>query len=77
MKPTAATAMTAATVATVPSRVPWSQDMAPTITFEPAGSATWARATPAMAHWADAAAAARGRRNLRMLKLLTAGYGKG
>src|SRR5690606_32996172 len=41
-KPTAATAMTATAVATLPSSVPCSQPSAATIGPEPAGSAPWA-----------------------------------
>jgi hypothetical protein len=44
MKPTAATAMTATAVATLPSSVPWSQPSAATIGPEPCGSTACARA---------------------------------
>src|SRR4051812_2897382 len=48
MKPTLAMAMTAATVATVPIKVPCIQVSAPVMAPEPAGSMVWACAAVAM-----------------------------
>ena len=62
MKPTAATAITATAVATLPSSVPCSQPSAATIGPEPAGSAACAKAVLGVIRAARTA----GRVNLRL-----------